>query len=1110
MKSIVRRFSLGILVSIFGCGTAWGQATAQVSGTVRDQSGAVLPGVEVTATHTGTGISRGTVTNETGYYILANLATGPYRLEASLPGFRTFAQTGIVLQVNSNPVINPVLEVGQVTEQVEVQANVSQVETRSTAVGQVIENERILELPLNGREVTDLIVLSGAAVQTGVAATTSWQGGRTISVAGGLDFGVAYSLDGALHNNVYDGTQMPMPFPDALQEFKVEASGRSASGGTRGSGGQVNAVTKSGTNEFHGDAFWFVRNYKFNARNFFAARRDSLKRNQYGGTIGGPIARNKLFFFGGYQGTNTRSDPSTDFQFVPTAAMLAGDFTDFASPACNSGRQITLRAPFSNNRTDPALFSRPALNMVATFPAAEDPCGRSTYGAQEKRDEIQIVTKVDYQATAAHSLFGRYLVSTLNLPTPYELTKNVLVTEGDPGQGFDNRAQSYALGSTYLLGPSTVNAFRLSVNRTRIIRLGAKFWSAPQMGVRGYSEKDDHALIVVSGGGGFTLGGRADSFFSTTAYQIGDDLSLLKGSHQVTLGANIAHWRSIQRASTQDVGRYRFDGSFTGLGMADFLTGRLRGLDQQQPVQWSSRQSYIATYVADTWQALPRLTLNYGLRWEPFITLKLTEGAVYHFNIDRFRQGIRSSAYPNAVPTVPAGLYYPGDPGFPPGTQPVFNKWGLFAPRVGLAWDVSGDGRTSVRMSYGLAYDFSGSISFGGSSSSPPWGFDTTVESPAGGFEDPWRDFPGGIPFPLDRSIPRFKNGATYYYTENLHARPPSVQNWNLSVQRELPANFLVSATYLGSQATHLWTREARNDALFVPGVGNANGNCFLNGQAVPYRVAAGAPCSVAGNTNARRALALINPAEAAFYNRVSARTDGGTQQYHGLLLSTQRQAAQGINVGLNYTWSHCIGDDPNANASGVGGTGFLDPNDRRRDRGNCASDRRHLLNTTMVLSTPEFANSALRKVASGWRLSSIYRFSTGSFLTINTGRDILLSGQAGNQRVNQILEDPYGDRSSLTNYFNVNAFAQPATGSIGNTGRNMVEGPSTWQFDVALSRGFRLGETQRLEFRAEAFNVTNSLIRKDPVTSFASNIFGQIRSAGDPRVVQFALKYAF
>src|SRR5688572_3596716 len=256
-------FVFVILLGSITSGNVWAQATAQVSGTVRDQSGAVLPGVEVSATQTETGISRNTITNETGSFILPNLAVGPYRFEAALPGFRTFLQTGIVLQVNSNAVINPILEVGQVTEQVEVQANVAQVETRSTAVGQVIENERILELPLNGRQVTDLITLSGAAVQTGRGTNVQWQGAVKISIAGGQSFGVQYSLDGSMHNDPAAGTQMPLPFPDALEEFRVDVSGSSASSGGK-SGGVVNAVTKSGTNEFHGDVFEFVRNYKFN------------------------------------------------------------------------------------------------------------------------------------------------------------------------------------------------------------------------------------------------------------------------------------------------------------------------------------------------------------------------------------------------------------------------------------------------------------------------------------------------------------------------------------------------------------------------------------------------------------------------------------------------------------------------------------------------------------------------------------------------------------------------------------------------------------------------------------------------------------------------------
>jgi hypothetical protein len=744
MKRTLPILSVSLLLAALNCGNVFAQATAQISGTVRDASGGVLPGVEVTATQTDSGISRNAVTNETGSYILSNLALGPYRLEAELPGFRTFVQTGIVLQVNSNPAINAVLEIGQVTEKIEVQANAALVETRSTAVGQVVENERILELPLNGRQVTDLITLSGAAVQTRSSnPQVTFQGGNYLAIAGGLDFGVPYSLDGAMHNNVYDGTQMPLPFPDALQEFKVVASGTSVAIGSRGSGGQVTAVTKSGTNELHGDAFEFVRNYAFNARNFFALQRDNLKRNQFGGTLGGPIVKNRLFFFGGYQGTITHSNQTNLIAFVPTAAMLAGDFRTFASPVCNAGRQINLSAPFSGNQIDPAQFSPIAMYIAARLPKPQDDCGKIVYGAQYNRNEIQAVGKADYQLSANHSVFGRYVATTLDLPHPYSLGGNLLTTNVSDA-GYNNLAQSYALGSTYLLGPSTVNALRLALNRTALTGNSGSFFSAPSIGVKAYSSQPDSMQLSVTGG--FNLGAVRKVIIDTTSYQLNDDINLIKGNHQITLGGTVIEMASVQRVSNTDVGNYAFTGVALGLGMADFLTGKLTTLGQQQPVQWTTHEWYVAAYAGDVWKATPRFTVNYGLRWEPFLLPYLTEGAIFQFNDDRFLRGIKSRVYPNA----PAGMYFPGDPGFPK-RGPANTKWGLFLPRTGLAWDVRGDGRTSIRASYGMAYDFSGLFTFGGTSSSPPWGFNTTVQSPAGGFEDPWRDFPGGDPFPYTR-----------------------------------------------------------------------------------------------------------------------------------------------------------------------------------------------------------------------------------------------------------------------------------------------------------------------------------------------------------------------
>jgi len=356
MKRILIFLTLVPVLSVITCVTAAGQgATAQISGTVKDQSGAVLPGAEITATQTETGAVRMASSDETGSYVLPNLPVGPYKLEVSLPGFRTFVQSGIVLQVNSSTVVNPVLNVGQVSETVEVQANASLVETRSTGIGQVVETARILELPLIGRQVTDLIAINGAALPVLTTDTTfrgSYPNTTAFSIAGGVIGGNSYTLDGGMHNDVYANYGLPLPFPDALQEFKVETSSLPAQYGFH-SGGAINAVTRSGTNDLHGSLFEFVRNYAVNARNFFAPTRDGLKRNQYGGTIGGPIKKNKLFFFAGYQGTITRQSPQNTFAFVPTADMIAGDFTTFASRTCQRDA-IDLRAPFQNNRLAPS------------------------------------------------------------------------------------------------------------------------------------------------------------------------------------------------------------------------------------------------------------------------------------------------------------------------------------------------------------------------------------------------------------------------------------------------------------------------------------------------------------------------------------------------------------------------------------------------------------------------------------------------------------------------------------------------------------------------------------------------------------------------------------
>ena len=473
------------------------------------------------------------------------------------------------------------------------------------------------------------------------------------------------------------------------------------------------------------------------------------------------------------------------------------------------------------------------------------------------------------------------------------------------------------------------------------------------------------------------------------------------------------------------------------------------------------------------------------------------DGAGIHYDHDAFRNGIKSTRFKN----TPPGVFFNGDPQYKTGRQVMYNQWLNFSPRVGLAWDLAGDGRTSVRASVGTFYDYPQSQYQNGLSNSPP--FNNLTYRNDLKFEDPWANEPGGDPFPtpFGKDVTAEAAWPLYAIVSALNYDTPNmrVAQWNLSVQKQIGADWLVSASYLGNHTTHLWTIQAINPAVYIPG-----GPCTLAG--VTYN-----PCSSTANTDQRRRLSLENPQTGKYYGFVDRIDSGGTASYNGLILSAQRRAARGVTVTGNYTWSHCITDPYQENNTNIGEGGWSNPDNRRFDRGNCttgATDRRHLFNLSAVAETPQFSNSRLRALASGWRLSPIFRVLSGGYLTVTTSTDRALTG-IGVQRVNQILGDPYGDKS-VNNYLNPSAFAQPALGTLGNVGKGAIAGPGTWQFDTALSRTFPFGETQKLEFRAEAFNITNSFHMNDPITVLNQNTFGQVLSAKDPRIMQFALKYFF
>ncbi len=529
----LRASVLGILLLAVGA-NVWAQGAAQISGLVRDESGAVLPGVTVTVTQTDTGFTRTVVTNEDGAYSMPNLVTGPYRLEAQLQGFRTFTRTGIVLQVGASPVLNVELAIGGLEESVTVEAATPLVDVRSAGVSEVVEQERIVELPLQGRQVTDLIVLAGAAVNTGPVTNTRGRSDSVaISVAGGLRTGVSFTLDGALHNDVYDNGNLAFPFPDALQEFQVATGGLSAESGMH-SGASVNAVTKSGTNRFSGSAFEFARHHRFNAPSNFAAvgpdgkrANDGLVRNQFGGTFGGPIISDKLFFFGGYQGTLAEQATADNIAWVPTAAMLNGDFTERTSPACNAGRQIALRAPFVNNRVDPSLVS-PISKAIAKFlPTPTNGCGEVKYTAPIKQNNPQAVARLDFQLSPSQTLFGRYLVTAENTPSTFEENGNVLTVQGRWNRR-TYREHSTVVGHTAVLSSSKVNSLRVTLTQggNHLNDPAVQFFDPQSLGIPVYSYVPGSMGMNVTDGFGFATGVAVKVVISKSSYQIDDQYHL--------------------------------------------------------------------------------------------------------------------------------------------------------------------------------------------------------------------------------------------------------------------------------------------------------------------------------------------------------------------------------------------------------------------------------------------------------------------------------------------------------------------------------------------------------------------------------------------------------
>jgi hypothetical protein len=1107
------RIAFRVVLSLLLAATCiWAQgSTAQITGTVRDPTGLAIPGAEVKATQTATGLVRTMNSGADGGYALPNLPVGPYIIEVSKDGFSKYVQSGIVLQVDSNPTVDASLKLGATAEQVSVVADADLVETHSTGVGQVVDSQRVVEMPLNGRNATELIFLAGMAnPATGTGSVNSVRNYPTIliSVAGGLPGGTTFLLDGANFNDAQNNLNLPLPFPDALQEFKVETSALPAQYGIHAAA-TVNAVTKSGGNDFHGDAFEFFRNGDLNARDFFATSRDTLKRNQFGGTIGGRIIKNKLFFFAGYQGTIQKSTPPQTIAYVPTAAMLGGDFSAIASPACNAGKQLTLPATlgFTNNTIAPSMLSPVILNLEKLLPISTNPCGKTTYGLVSNQTEQTGVSRIDYNKSDKHMIFGRFSASNLDIPSTFDGTNPLTINTG----GAVYHVYSLAGGDTYLIGSNIVSSFRLSANRTSIPKVADNFtsWTALGSSITPLGGPGQMELSVTGNGFGISGGnGVTTTNHTGPSPAVSEDLSWVKGTHQIGFGGTYMHITGKFNTTFREPGAATFDGQITGIPLADYLLGGASSWIQGTDGIWDNRYHYLGLYAQDVWKLTPRLTLSYGVRFEPYFAPSSRYLYYSHFDQGLFDQNVHSSTYVNA----PAGLIFPGDPQYTIGNAPEGSRLATFVPRIGLVWDPLGNAKTTIRASYGQFTDRQYLQSYSSYGTNPPVGDTVTLSSV--NIMNPWANYSGGNPFPLqiNRNLvfPTFGN----YLTAPFNYKPPYMNQWNVSVQRQVGTNILLTANYVGNNTIHLTSGEQLNPAQFL-----GLGPCTINGPSGPINYSV---CSTTANTNQRRLLYLQNPQQGQYYAGVNEIDDGGTGTYDGLYLSAQKRLSQGVSALANYTWSHCISDvfEPQlgiANANNL-------PGDRRAFRSNCqVSDQRQVFNASVVAKTPRFSNTILRDVASDWQISPLMSIHSAQLFSVTTGIDGALTGQP--TQTPNLCGNPYPANQSVNNWLNPAAFCAPVPGTYGNLGLNNLKGPGIFQFDLALTRIFAIKEKRSLQLRAEAFNLPNHLNPAipgtgNPVLSTTNSAsFYRITqdisgtgglTAGDPRILQIALKFLF
>jgi hypothetical protein len=1120
-----------ILVLLFlGGNTAFGQGTsASLTGQVTDNSGAVVPGATVTATNTDTSLAQTATTNGEGIYLIAPLPPGRYKLAVEARGFERYIQTGIELVANLAATQNVALKTGSIQDTVTVFENAELINTTTPELGTTVNEAAVTQLPLNGRDPSSLVFLapgtvsvvgaggSGFGGQPGVQAGFSFPTETGASANGGRQGSTEYLLDGIPNMDNYMGITAPFPNADATQEFRVITNNFSALYGFA-PGAVVSIETKSGSNSFHGGAFEFLRNKALNASNGWFSNteaKDPLRRNQFGGDVGGPIKKDKLFFFLNYQGTRADSAASNNFTATPTAAMLAGDFSAIPFNLCTgaNGSHAPAGCPFATvggkpNQVNPALFNPAAVTITTTgLPTGGDaqntPGGVFYPGAAVIQSYDEGTGRIDFDISPSQRLSLRSFVNNLIQPSE-DIPGNILsVLNPSPwSEVFGERMEFYseALSHTWVVSPTAVNTVsvfwtQMSAHNAAAVKdssgqnvCWSRYINVNELPGQCYME----GFSVYGGGAGFNGGWTEPSQEVRKTYGVYDNFSKTLGKHVVSVGMNLQHQYAAEGTQYPTTPILTFDGQYTGSGLADWLMGYLYQYEQGAGEIAVVRGWQPGFYGQDQYRIRPNLTITAGLRWDPNTTPAVAGGRGA-----AFVPGQQSTLYPNA----PLGLVFPGDKGIGQGLMPN-TYMPYWEPRLGVAWQPEFLPHTSVRAAFGMftaplqysMYNHTADIS----PFSPTFTLSGTATTPLS-LSDPWSQNAGTnftSPFPPFAPFKPASDAAfaTPFNVEAVFAQNFKLgitQSWNLSIEHQFGPDLVVRGAYVGSESYHQAVVIDQNPGICGPVVAGACSNGTGNAARTTY----------------------------PNFFEILEENSNGTANYQSLQLGVEKHLSHGLQFQSNFTWSKTIDTISSGNVS-FGPPLLPDPFDLRYNRGISALNVPFIWVSNVIYTSPSLndKNPIIRQILGSWELSGIVTLQSGFPFTINAGSGSNNSdAQQGGDRADIVPGQPYdvrqGSQSNwLAHYFNPAAFVPNAVGTFGDSGKNMFQGPPIKTIDAGIAKNWTMFERYHLQFRWEMFNALNHPNFGNPDSNATDgSSFGQITSLQLPmRVMQAGLKFTF